>query len=228
MRGNGRVFISHAHEDNDKCEPLITALDAWSVRYWFDRDQIRPGDHLGDQIQRAIADSDIFLRICTPAAQKSYWVRLETAAFRGLQAEGYGTAEESARVIVNVILDSAYEREPFDYATVYIDAASQLQRTWLAELKSALELGASANPGEGDTASSSNPLTDAIRPIEVGARHDADYRRIGDAIKAAQPGARIVIHPGTYNEALSPAEWTRMGQLERRRDPKGQYVSRGM
>ena len=55
MRGNGKVFISHAHDDNERCGSLLAALDAWGVDYWFDTQQMGAGDNLSLTIQRAIA-----------------------------------------------------------------------------------------------------------------------------------------------------------------------------
>src|SRR5579885_802545 len=137
MRGNGKVFISHAHDDNERCAPLLAALDAWGVDYWFDTQQMGAGDNLSLTIQRAIADRDIFLRICTPAAQRSYWVQMETGAFRGLQAKQHRAGGAPTLTFINLILDAAYEPEPFDYAHVFIDATSKPQRTWLDDLRRA-------------------------------------------------------------------------------------------
>ena len=109
MRGNGKVFISHAHDDNARCAPLLSALDAWGVDYWFDTRRLGAGDDLSAAIQRAIVERDIFIRICTPAAQQSYWVRLETGAFRGLQARRHREGRDGSLTLINTILDARYE-----------------------------------------------------------------------------------------------------------------------
>lgn len=36
MVGNGKVFVSHTHDNNDRCLPLLAALDAWGIDNWFD------------------------------------------------------------------------------------------------------------------------------------------------------------------------------------------------
>lgn len=138
--GNGRVFISHAHEDNERCKAILIALDAWGVDYWFDLQSMDVGQELGQQVQQAIRERDVFLRICTPAAQRSYWVRTETGAFRGLQAAEHKSGQADKRVLVNLILDSGYQPEPFDLAAVFIDAVTQPQAAWLRELRLALGL----------------------------------------------------------------------------------------
>ncbi|HEX6122716.1 MAG TPA: TIR domain-containing protein, partial [Ktedonobacterales bacterium] len=61
MFGNGKVFISHTHEDNAVCASLLAALDAWQVDYWFDTAQLSAGLELLDNIQRGLAGRDIYL-----------------------------------------------------------------------------------------------------------------------------------------------------------------------
>src|SRR5690348_4119857 len=151
MRGNGKVFISHAHDDNARCAPLLAALDVWGVDYWFDTRRMEAGDDLAHAIQTAIRERDIFIRVCTPAAQRSYWVGLETGAFRGLQARGHREGREnraSSRVLINLIIAAEYEPEPFDYAHIFVDAARKPEAEWLEELRRALGVGVGARPAQ--------------------------------------------------------------------------------
>jgi hypothetical protein len=141
--GNRKVFISHAHEDNAVCVPLLEALKAWGVDYWFDYESMSAGSSLSERIQHAITERDIFVRVCTRAAQRSYWVKLETGAFRGLQAEEDKQESGTKRVLINLILDTNYVREPFDYAFVFIDAANRPAAAWQAELRPAIGIDAS-------------------------------------------------------------------------------------
>ncbi len=143
MPGNRRVFISHAHEDDALCEPLLAALDAWGVDYWFDRERITAGNDLAESIEKAIAEHDIFVRICTANTQKSYWVGLETKAFRGLQAEDHRVSHDGQRVLINLILDAGYQRTPLDFPFVFVDATAGSRRAWLAELRRAVVADAS-------------------------------------------------------------------------------------
>ena len=139
MLANGKVFISHAHEDNQRCEPLLTVLTTLGIDHWFDTQQLNAGKMLAANIQRAITERGIFIRICTRAAQQSYWVNLETGAFRGLQAEAFKQGHPNERVLINMIFDTNYVREPFDLATIYIDCVNQPQSAWIAELRRALQ-----------------------------------------------------------------------------------------
>lgn len=139
MPGNNRVFISHSHDDNARCAPLLAAMDAWGVDYWFDTEGgLSAGQHLTERVQRAMAERDVFLRICTGATQQSFWMNLETNAFRGLIAEEQRSGRGSKRVLINLILSGDYTREPFDNATLFIDAADRPRQMWLGELARAL------------------------------------------------------------------------------------------
>lgn len=140
MNGNGKVFVSHAHEDNSRCAALLAALDAWGIDYWFDAERLDAGQDLSQRIQQAISERDIFVRICTPAAQNSYWVSLETGAFRGLQAKEHQGRQSRQRMLINLILDKGYQPEPFDYAHVFIEATSRSQREWMQEMARALHV----------------------------------------------------------------------------------------
>jgi outer membrane protein assembly factor BamB len=131
---NGRVFVSHSHDDNERCAPLLTALDAWGVDYFFDTHGLAAGQQLNERIQRELGARDIMLRICTAATQRSFWMSLEGAAFRGLQANDQRQGHSARRVLINLILDGDYTREPFDAATLFVDAASRPRSVWLGDL----------------------------------------------------------------------------------------------
>ncbi len=118
---------------------MRAGFDAWGVDYWFDTQQLAAGSDLSAEIQRAIAARDVFLRICTPAAQRSYWVNLETGAFRGLQARDHREGRDGRCTLINLILDAGYRPEPFDYAHIFVDATSVPRRAWLEELRRATE-----------------------------------------------------------------------------------------
>lgn len=196
MRGNGRVFISHAHDDNTRCAPLLAALDAWNVDYWFDTQQLGPGDDLSQGIQRAIAERDIFIRICTSAAQRSYWVKLETGAFRGLQARAHRLGDDT-RVLINLILDAGYKPEPFDYAHLFVDATNKPQRAWLDELRRALGVESAGVPKPARAQTSAGPATLLVDRVA------GEFDTITAAILGAKDGDRIEIAPGHYAEELT-------------------------
>ncbi|MGZ3666272.1 MAG: outer membrane protein assembly factor BamB family protein [Ktedonobacterales bacterium] len=144
MRGNGKVFVSHTHIDNERCEPLLAALDAWGVDYWFDREQLGPGQHLSERIQTAIAERTMLLRICTGATLESFWMTQEMSAFRGMQLEEQQHRQRTDRLSINLILDPAYKTGAHyvagvsERADVTIDATGKPQVAWMNELRTAL------------------------------------------------------------------------------------------
>jgi len=146
MMGNGKIFISHAHEDNLRCDALLAALTGMAADYWFDTERMDAGQNLTPQIQNAIAERDIFIRVCSAVSQKSFWVMLETGAFRGLQAQDYKDGKIDQRVLINFIVDTNYMREPFDNAAIFIDATNTSPKEWSSELRRAILGGQSPSP----------------------------------------------------------------------------------
>ncbi len=146
MPGNGKVFVSHAYEDNQRCVPLVAALDAWGIDYWFDAGMPEGATsaQLSPAAQKAIAERDVFLRVCTAASQQSLGVNMEAGAFRVTLAQHHGRRGASNRSFINLILDPAYVREPFDNATLFIDGTNRPRPVWLADLGRALGMNPAA------------------------------------------------------------------------------------
>ncbi|HEY7022207.1 MAG TPA: PQQ-binding-like beta-propeller repeat protein [Ktedonobacterales bacterium] len=138
MAGNGRVFISHVHEDNARVAPLLAALDAWGVDYWFDTQQLGAGQHISERVQQALAERDIFMLICTPATNASMWTGLELQAFRGLLERDKQAGRGERRKVIYLILDPAYARQPVEPHDVVVDASQAHPSVWFKELRSAL------------------------------------------------------------------------------------------
>lgn len=136
MAGSGKIFISHAREDAARCAALVKWLDAWGVDYWLETRTDDVGQ-LTQNTQMALAESAIFLRICTPAANRSYWMSLELGAFLSLQAEEQRRGALGTRSLVSLILDPTYQRQPFDHSGAIVDATNRPQTAWLADLRAA-------------------------------------------------------------------------------------------
>jgi hypothetical protein len=100
MFGNGRIFISHTHEDNQRCQPLLAALDAWQISYWFDIQELDAGQRFSDRIQQALDQSDIFLRFSSAVAERSFWMDRELRAARGLRSADPG----HPRLIIHLVV----------------------------------------------------------------------------------------------------------------------------
>lgn len=135
MFGNGKVFVSHTHEDNAACAPVLAALDAWQVDYWFDTAQLSAGLELFDSIQRGLQDRDIFLRICTPAALASPWMAQEQKLARTLRAPNRGQ-----RRMINLIAQPGYVASAEEADDLVLDTTQLPQVKWLRQLREALEI----------------------------------------------------------------------------------------
>jgi outer membrane protein assembly factor BamB len=135
MFGNGKVFISHTHEDNAACVPVLAALDAWQVDYWIDLAQLSAGLELLEHIQRGLQDRDIFIRICSPAALVSTWTAQEQMLARTLRAPNRGL-----RRMINLIVKPGYFVQPNEVNDITIDTTRQPEVVWIRQLREALEI----------------------------------------------------------------------------------------
>lgn len=134
-----KVFVSHDHEDTKACAPLLRTLDAWGVDYYFDYAEDLFGQQISDRVQTALAQSQVFVRVCTRATARSYWMSIESGSFMGLLADDHRLGR-SGRRIVSLILDPAYAREPFDTSTTVIDATDTEHPQWVNTFRAALGL----------------------------------------------------------------------------------------
>lgn len=139
MPGNNRIFVSHTHADNARCEPLLTALDAWRLDYWYDGQQLDAGQELSPRLQDAIIHRDVLLRVCTTNTPKSYWMNLERSAFHAQQFQQREKGgKTSDRVIIDLVLDAEYAMNSVERAGVTINTVGRTEAQWLAELAVAL------------------------------------------------------------------------------------------
>lgn len=65
MPSDTRVFISHAQDDTRACFPLVAALDAWEISYFFDSAPAGTTAILPAPTQQALTESNVFIRVCT-------------------------------------------------------------------------------------------------------------------------------------------------------------------
>lgn len=195
MSGNGKVFVSHTHADNARCEPLLAALDAWGVPYWFDAEQLDAGQQLSERLQQAITERDILLRVCTVASMNSYWMNLERSAFRAAQyAERKRRPDD--RKVIDLVLDREYIAPPLEAADLTIDAVNQPARGWLAQL--AAPLGARRKAQKGLSRRAALGLG-AAALVTVGAAGAgaAIVKTRDDAANAPYPKPHTIAFPAT-------------------------------
>ena len=134
-----KVFVSHDRDDTQRCAPLLRALDAWGVTYYFDYAGDVFGQQISNRMQAELAESQVLLRVCTGATSRSYWMSIESGAFMGLLAEDHRLGRGGRRII-SLILDPAYVREPFDASTTVIDATDTAHPQWVNAFRAALGL----------------------------------------------------------------------------------------
>src|SRR5258706_9875127 len=88
--------------------------------------------------RRALSECSLLLRICTPAANRSYSMSLEAGAFLSLQPDDHRAGQVGRLTLVNLILDPAYRREPFDSAAPALDATDPALFSSINELRRGL------------------------------------------------------------------------------------------
>ena len=129
------IFISYAQEDMARIGVITYALDSWNLKYWVPPRQDANATQT-NQVQQILTETDAFLRICTPATPRSYWMTLEQTAFLSFQSEDFRKGGPQLRKLINIVLDGTYQKKPFDYADPIIDASSG--ERWRNELHDVL------------------------------------------------------------------------------------------
>lgn len=167
-----RVFISHVHEDNDLCIPLLAALDAWEIDYWFDKDRLRAGDQITQEVSDVIRQRDAFIRICSGSMQmRPRWVDFETAVFQASLDGNNQTGILGKRILVNLIVDTSFSLDQIARKYKYFDTISRGQRSWIGDLRHALQLVVgSENPIPASPIGTSNPTVSLIHTHKLARR----------------------------------------------------------
>lgn len=128
------VFVSHAHADNSLCDRYVDALRSFGLDIWYDRNDLQGGHQLTTEIETQLELRTAFVVMLTPASVASYWVKMETAAFRALAAQ-----EQSAqqRLLLPVRLEDC--KVPLlMQGTMWIDAVSMPFESAVSEIAKAL------------------------------------------------------------------------------------------
>lgn len=128
---NGRVFISHMAEDEGYFASLLERLSEREIDCWT---EIQPGDsdtQLSPKTLEEIAERDVFLRICTPAAAHSARMHLEAAALRAKAREDEERGTPNKHVMIDLVMDPAYVPDPADTGYLSIDTTNRPMNDWL-------------------------------------------------------------------------------------------------
>ncbi len=131
---NGKVFISHTPEDQDKYALLVAKLTEKQIDCWTALSPEDTETQLSTKTQKEISGRDVFLRICTPAAQRSARMQLEAWAFGATQAEDVSNGKRNQHIRIDLVMDTAYTRDPAHPAYLTIDAITRPMNDWLVVL----------------------------------------------------------------------------------------------
>ncbi len=71
------IFISYSRKDKDKILNLLSALEAYKIKYWLDTSEIDYSDTFPDRIASAIDNADSVLFICTEKSLNAAYCKKE-------------------------------------------------------------------------------------------------------------------------------------------------------
>jgi TIR domain len=131
---NGKVFISHAVEDEALYAPLVARLTQKDINVWS---KIMPEDsdtQLSQRTRREIASRDVFIRICTPATARSERMRMEAWAFQSSRDEDTRKGTRNQHIMIDLVMDPAYTPGPGPESYLTIDTTSRPMNDWLVVL----------------------------------------------------------------------------------------------
>jgi hypothetical protein len=74
------AFLSHSSKDKPVASRLVDSVEAAGFSVWFDRDNLRGGDPLIQELQDALSKSKTLILLWSKAASKSEWVDAEWQA----------------------------------------------------------------------------------------------------------------------------------------------------
>ena len=72
-----KIFVSHAHEDQDAAHQITTALAKAGLDPWLDVQELRSGDELLRTIAKVLAEAEYFAIVLTQRTLTKPWVLTE-------------------------------------------------------------------------------------------------------------------------------------------------------
>ncbi len=110
------IFISHASADDAFVAELRTALESYKLPVWVDSRNLRAGNKLAPEIEKAIEQARYFLVVLSPDTVNSPWVRREIKKAleveQDRQAEGYRVIPLLLPGITPAALGTWFDEEP--------------------------------------------------------------------------------------------------------------------
>lgn len=72
-----KVFISHAHSDEQLAHRVAAILQEAGLEVWDAMREILPGDNWAQEVSNALQESEAMVVLLTPDAVRSEWMRRE-------------------------------------------------------------------------------------------------------------------------------------------------------
>jgi hypothetical protein len=91
------IFISHASKDDDFVKQLVVTLESLNLSVWVDSRNLRGGDKLAPEVDRAIEQARSVIVVLSPNTVNSPWVRKEITKALEVESRGRTQAIGSSR-----------------------------------------------------------------------------------------------------------------------------------
>jgi hypothetical protein len=126
---NGKVYLSAAAGDSSAVASLLAAFKAKKLDVWRG---LAVGPTLTPDTVRELAARDTLVRALDANTATSPQMELEMAEFQRLRALDAQQGQPNRRVVFNLIMDGAYERQPEDAAAQFtITTSDKPESAWL-------------------------------------------------------------------------------------------------
>lgn len=202
------VFFSYSHKDEGLRDKLETHLSILKHRglisAWHDR-RIDAGEEWEGKIDEHLNSAQIILRLISSdflASSYCYDIEMKRAMERHDSGE--------ARVIPIILRHVLWKGSPFSKLLALPTNGEPIEGgNWrsideaFADVAKGLEKAIkSFEPKNNDSDTGTVPKNNGIKTIIVDQMHRGDFATISEAMAAATPGSRILVHSGVYDEGL--------------------------
>lgn len=208
MAETARIFVSHSHMDDAFTERLTGDLRGAGADVWVDNSDLVYDDFI-KKINEGLTGRQWLVLVLTPSALASSWVHSEVNAALAMVHKG------RMRGVIPILARSCGDTEipPMWDALHRYDATSNYTEA-LAGLLRAMGLSAATTAPPAPSARHQQPHPTPVpiveramsapapsgRTLVVASRGNERFRTIMSAVNAADPGDRILIRPGSYQE----------------------------
>lgn len=187
------AFISHAHTDNQKCDPYVEALQKRGISLYYDRANPQLGHDLGVALEQELERANALIVMVTPAALASFWVREEISMFFALMSQ------DPSRLLIPVLLQPC-DLPPRLAARWWVDAIKQTLPQVIDQLVKALDV---VSPSD-DLPTAPGP---AQRPrVANGARQPVELPSLAPTQPSMQPKSVPPYPAATFPQATTASD----------------------